>query len=109
MGVHVFPTVPLLRHCFDLSKIVNKSIACQAHVCKRVNTAASFLNSISGKVLRWKPPLAGLLGLRELSVGKCGQISAEALWRFERLVLQCLKTKDVGTEGTLWSQMICLI
>lgn len=27
----------------------------------------------------WKPPLAGLLGLRELSVGKCGQITAEGL------------------------------
>eukprot|EP00931_Biecheleriopsis_adriatica_P051899 TRINITY_DN30141_c0_g1_i1.p1 TRINITY_DN30141_c0_g1~~TRINITY_DN30141_c0_g1_i1.p1 ORF type:complete len:750 (+),score=124.23 TRINITY_DN30141_c0_g1_i1:94-2343(+) len=27
----------------------------------------------------WKPPLAGLLGLRELSVAKCGQITAEGL------------------------------
>mmetsp|Transcript_31595 Transcript_31595/g.90662 ORF Transcript_31595/g.90662 Transcript_31595/m.90662 type:complete len:742 (+) Transcript_31595:133-2358(+) len=30
----------------------------------------------------WKPPLAGLLGLRELSVGKCGQITAEGLMAF---------------------------
>ena len=27
----------------------------------------------------WRPPPAGLLGLRELSVGKCGQITAEGL------------------------------
>mmetsp|Transcript_81379 Transcript_81379/g.143639 ORF Transcript_81379/g.143639 Transcript_81379/m.143639 type:complete len:764 (-) Transcript_81379:33-2324(-) len=27
----------------------------------------------------WKPPLAGLLGLRELSIGKCGQVTAEGL------------------------------
>mmetsp|Transcript_33407 Transcript_33407/g.85136 ORF Transcript_33407/g.85136 Transcript_33407/m.85136 type:complete len:782 (+) Transcript_33407:37-2382(+) len=27
----------------------------------------------------WKPPLAGLLGLEELSIGKCGQVTAEGL------------------------------
>lgn len=27
----------------------------------------------------WKPPLAGLLSLRELSVGRCGQLTAEGL------------------------------
>ncbi|CAE8634779.1 unnamed protein product, partial [Polarella glacialis] len=27
----------------------------------------------------WKAPLAGLLGLKELSVGKCGQVTAEGL------------------------------
>ncbi|CAE7480306.1 unnamed protein product [Symbiodinium sp. KB8] len=55
----------VLQHCERLEVL-------RLDGCPRISDSA-FAPSL------WKPPLAGLLGLRELSVGKCGQITAEGL------------------------------
>lgn len=55
----------VLQHCERLETL-------RLDGCTRISDSA-FAPAL------WGPPLVGLLGLRELSVGKCGQITAEGL------------------------------
>ncbi|CAK9036949.1 unnamed protein product [Durusdinium trenchii] len=56
----------------------------------------------------WKPPLAGLLGLRELSVGKCGQITAEGLMGYVLKGAPYLRTLGLAyCHGTVTDEVAC--
>eukprot|EP00428_Durinskia_dybowskii_P043949 CAMPEP_0170349874 /NCGR_PEP_ID=MMETSP0116_2-20130129/76230_1 /TAXON_ID=400756 /ORGANISM="Durinskia baltica, Strain CSIRO CS-38" /LENGTH=353 /DNA_ID=CAMNT_0010603763 /DNA_START=72 /DNA_END=1130 /DNA_ORIENTATION=- len=55
----------VLQHCEHLRTL-------RLDGCTRISDSA-FAPAL------WKPPLAGLLGLHELSIGKCGQVTTEGL------------------------------
>lgn len=72
----------VLQHCEHLETL-------RLDGCTRISDSA-FQPAL------WKPPLAGLLSLKELSVGKCGQITAEGLMGYVMKSAPFLKTLSVS-------------
>lgn len=69
-----------VRMCQQIdNRIVRDVLQCCEHLeTLRLDGCTKISDSAFAPAL-WKPPLVGLLGLQELTVGKCGQITAEGL------------------------------
>mmetsp|Transcript_11681 Transcript_11681/g.25583 ORF Transcript_11681/g.25583 Transcript_11681/m.25583 type:complete len:815 (-) Transcript_11681:110-2554(-) len=69
-----------VRSCQQVDNRIVRDVLqyCEHLTTLRLDNCARISDSAFAPAL-WKRPLAGLLGLKELSVGKCGQITAEGL------------------------------
>eukprot|EP00928_Gymnodinium_smaydae_P011792 TRINITY_DN14316_c0_g4_i1.p1 TRINITY_DN14316_c0_g4~~TRINITY_DN14316_c0_g4_i1.p1 ORF type:complete len:865 (+),score=184.43 TRINITY_DN14316_c0_g4_i1:193-2787(+) len=72
-----------VRSCQQVDNRIVRDVLqyCERLECLRLDGCTRISDSAFAPSL-WKAPLAGLLGLRELTVGKCGQITSEGLMGF---------------------------
>lgn len=87
-----------VRGCQQVdNRIVRDVLQCCEHLqCLRLDGCTRISDSAFAPAL-WKPPLAGLLGLGELSVGKCCQITGEGLMGYVMKGAPYLKTLGLAS------------
>ncbi|CAK0890309.1 unnamed protein product [Prorocentrum cordatum] len=86
-----------VRSCHQVDNRIVREVLqyCERLEALRLDGCLKISDSAFAPAL-WKPPLAGLLGLRELSVGKCGQITAEGLMGYVIKGAPCLRALGVA-------------